>query len=297
MFNNDKIIKPRPIASRSLPYRLGLPAWAFSGWKNKYFDEKPSSLSSYSSVFNMVEGNTTFYQIPDESQVHKWQQDLLERDFKISFKLPSTITHSARPKWQDLDIFLNRIAPLQNHLGPLLLVFPARIGVQDTDFIRSILDKIPPNFTHVVEVRNQGFFGNPKGNNALRSILQDYQSHRVILDSRPLYCGDQTHPDVVQAKHEKPNVPVSPAVINKMVFVRLVMHPASSQNSGFLKEWAKTVAKYLTKNIEVYFTLHCPNNLFCPMYAREFHEYVQHELNGEIADLPAFPVPQQNALF
>ena len=45
-------------------YFLGLPAWAFPGWKNRYFIDAPSRLASYASVFNAVEGNTTFYALP-----------------------------------------------------------------------------------------------------------------------------------------------------------------------------------------------------------------------------------------
>ena len=48
-----------------MPYRLGLPAWAFPGWKGQYWTASPSTLANYSSIFHTVEGNTTFYGVPD----------------------------------------------------------------------------------------------------------------------------------------------------------------------------------------------------------------------------------------
>ena len=60
--------------SQSLPYRLGLPAWAFAGWRGRYFTARPSQLASYARVFNAVEGNTTFYRTPDAATVTRWRE-------------------------------------------------------------------------------------------------------------------------------------------------------------------------------------------------------------------------------
>jgi uncharacterized protein YecE (DUF72 family) len=278
----------------TLPYRLGLPAWAFSGWKNKYFSDKPSSLASYASVFNMVEGNTTFYQLPTEEKVATWQESLAPYDCKICFKLPQTITHAAQPDWDLLDTFINRISPLQAHLGPLLLVFPAKISPSSVGFIDAILQKLPSHLNAAVEVRHPDFFNE---NDNLQAVLDTYQANRVVLDSRPLYRGDQSHPDVVQAKHEKPNVPVSPKVYNKRAFVRLVLHPDSPDNQLFIEQWGKMVVNYLQHDIEPFISIHCPNNFYCPSYALALHQSVQrHANNMHIADLPPFPVPQQSNL-
>ena len=51
-----------------LSYRIGLPAWAFAGWQDRYFDSR-DRLRQYASVFSTVEGNTTFYAIPAPATV------------------------------------------------------------------------------------------------------------------------------------------------------------------------------------------------------------------------------------
>ncbi|MEM0909600.1 MAG: DUF72 domain-containing protein [Pseudomonadota bacterium] len=277
----------------SYQYRLGLPAWAFEGWQNKYFEAKPSRLASYATVFNSVEGNTTFYQIPSEKSVREWSAELMQKDFKICFKLPKEVTHKKTPDWEVLRIFLKRIECLRNNLGPLLLVFPAKVSPAQSAFIDSILSRIPDEFHFVVEVRHLGFFVK---NNALSPILDKFRCHRVILDSRPIYFGDQHHPDVVLAKHEKPNVPVATRVFNNLAYIRLIMHPGG-QNSEFINQWATLVANYLQNDIETYMSIHCPNKLCCPEYAQQFHSALQKKLGtGKIEDLPTFPVPQQSNL-
>ncbi|MFC4700649.1 DUF72 domain-containing protein [Glaciecola siphonariae] len=294
----DKVINKKA-QNKPLGYRLGLPAWAFSGWKNKYFTDSPSALASYASVFNMVEGNTTFYQTPSPDKVQYWKDQLEGKDFQICFKLPQSVTHNALPNFAELSEFIRRISPLQSHLGPLLLVFPASVGPKNIDFIERILQKLPADFKSVIEVRHQAFF-DETGLNALNPILNQYGAHRVVLDSRPLYRGDQQHPDVVQAKHEKPKVPVLPKVYNGLAFVRLVMHPHSDDNGLFIRQWAKMLSEYFAHDIKVYFSLHCPNNLYCPSFAKQFHQALLESCaqtnQNKAGVLPEFPVPQQSTL-
>ena len=77
----------------SASLRLGLPAWAFAGWRDRWLPASPSPLAGYAQVFNCVEGNTVFYALPSEKTVQGWVNALRGRDFRLSFKLPREITH------------------------------------------------------------------------------------------------------------------------------------------------------------------------------------------------------------
>ena len=125
--------------SHSLPYRLGLPAWAFAGWRGRYFTDRPSQLASYARVFNAVEGNTTFYRTPDAATVTRWREAVTATDFRFCFKLPRTVTHERTPDLAELDRFLKAIAPMGQHLGPLLLQFPASVGPQPLALLERIV--------------------------------------------------------------------------------------------------------------------------------------------------------------
>ena len=276
-------------------YRLGLPAWAFPGWKDRFWGARPTPLASYSSVFDAVEGNTTFYRIPEPSTVRGWLETVAERDFEFAFKLPRTVTHERRADFDDLHRFLRAIEPLGAHRGPLLVQFPARVGPRDVEAIDALLARLPDGTPHVLEVRHPRFFEEPR---MLEPLLDRHGSGLVTLDTRALYGGDLTHPDVVGALHEKPDLPVLGREANGLLFLRLVLHPQAIYNGATLDDWATRVAGLLDSDVTVYAMIHCPNNLYCPGFAREFHDRLRARApENTLAPLPPWPAPQQAGLF
>jgi len=275
-------------------YKLGLPAWAFPGWHNLYFNNKPSALASYASVFNTVEGNTTFYSTPDEKTVQLWVDAVADTHFQFCFKLPKTVTHSARSNQSDLSQFLHRIEPLGKHLGPLLLQFPATAGPKELGTIESIVRQLPTNFRYVLEVRHQDFFTKPE---LLEPLLNTYQLGRVMMDTRAIFRGNKHHPEVTAALHDKPDVPVLGKIYNKLVFVRLMLHPDLISNDLYIDQWTNRIKQALNNDCDCYMMIHCPNNLHCPPMALDFHERLRRTLHDDpISPLPSWPVPQQTSL-
>ncbi len=117
-----------------LGYYLGLPAWGFPGWTGSYFPRPrlgTSTLHYYAQVFNTVEGNTTFYRVPEAATVSRWREAVAGRAFRFSFKIPKTVTHQRHPDWNDLRQFLTVMEPLGEHLGAFLVQFPAGMSPDD----------------------------------------------------------------------------------------------------------------------------------------------------------------------
>ena len=279
-------------------YHLGLPAWAYSGWNNTYFKSSPSSLASYASVFNTVEGNTTFYHIPDEKSVGNWLQSVANRDFKFCFKFPKSVTHLVKPNFHDLDLFISRISPLANHLGPFLLQFPSTVGPEEITRIQSILEKIPDNFRIAIEVRHEDFFNQPE---LLEPLIEKYQLGRVIMDTRSVFNGDRNHPEVLAALHQKPDLPVLGQVYNGLMMIRLLLHPDLASNEKYIEQWVARTALALSSDCECYMMIHCPNNQHCPELALLFHNRLcdklqQSDPTFELSALESWPIPQQQNL-
>ncbi|MDJ0939331.1 MAG: DUF72 domain-containing protein [Woeseiaceae bacterium] len=270
-------------------YFLGLPAWAFPGWRDRYFTDKPSRLASYAGVFNTVEGNTTFYRTPDGPTIERWHQDVVDKGFRFCLKLPRGVTHERRPDLNELERFLAAIEPLGETLGPLLVQFPATLGPTDMAAFEDIFRALDNRFRFVIEVRHPAFFEHPS---KLEPFLERYSAGRVVLDSRPLYEGDRTHPEVLKALHEKPDVPVVPDVYSGVAFVRLILHPDIDSNAPYISEWADHIAGYLGDDVETYMMIHCPNNLHCPPLAYEFHDKLRRK-HTVLAPLASWPVPEQ----
>lgn len=273
-------------------YRLGLPAWAFPAWQGRFFDTSESALTGYSRVFNLVEGNTSFYGVPSASTVATWARAVEDRDFRFSFKLPRSVTHESRPSVRDLDAFLGVIEPLRPVLGPLLVQFPASVGPAELAKYQPLFERLAEDHACVVEVRHPVFFNQSTD---LDERLQVFGFGRVILDSGALYAGSAAHPAVVAALHEKPDLPILQALPQGPVFVRLVLHPESVGNTPWLDCWADRVARLIAEERDVLMTIHCPDNAFCPLFASDFHERLRQRVAG-LAALPSWPVPQQGSL-
>ncbi len=277
-------------AKHSLRYFLGLPAWAFPGWKGRYFVDSPSRIASYASVFNTVEGNTTFYSTPSASSIERWLEGV-PPGFRFAFKLPRRVTHERRPDYRELRRFLDAVEPLRAVLGPLMVQLPASIDERAIERLEPVFETVSAGHRFVIEVRHLEFFKEPE---RLEPWLERYGAGRVMLDSRPIYAGDQTHPEVLDALHEKPDVPVLEKVYGDLPFVRLILHPDIVSNEPYLDAWADRTAEWIGEGRKPYIMIHCPNNLHCPPLAKDFHERVSQRIDA--GDLPPWPVPEQQAL-
>jgi len=275
-------------------YHLGLPAWAFPGWKDRYFTDEPSRLASYASVFDTVEGNTTFYGIPDAATTARWRAAVDGTRFRFCFKLPRGVTHEGEPAMADLERFLSAIDGLRDRLGPMLVQFPATVGPVDLPRYEPVFERLGGDYRFVIEVRHPAFFDEPE---LLEPTLMRHGAGRVVLDSRPLYEGDRSHPEVLDALHEKPDVAVRPVVYNGIAFVRLILHPAVDSNVPYINEWSAHVRRYLAAGNDTWMMIHCPNNLHCPPLAERFHRRLMSEPGmTQLAPLSAWPRPEQMKL-
>jgi uncharacterized protein YecE (DUF72 family) len=243
-------------------------------------------LTEYARVFSAVEGNTTFYRVPSAELVSKWREAVAGRDFRFCFKLPRSVTHEHRADFDALDSFLSAIAPLDAHLGPLLVQFPASVGPESLPRIECVLQRLPGDRRHVLEVRHPAFFAEPA---LLQPVIERFGLGRVTMDTRALYRGDPDHPEVRAARHEKPDVPVLDAVDNDLRFVRLVLHPSGEGNARWLDRWAARIADDLAAGRTAYVLIHCPNNLHCPPFARDFHDRLRRKTDSAVRPLPSWP--------
>lgn len=276
-------------------FRLGLPAWAFPGWSGRYFEDRPSRLASYARVFDSVEGNTSFYRIPDARSIAAWASAVAGSALRFSFKLPKTVTHESTPNLADLDAFLAAVTPLAPNLGPFLVQFPARVSPAKLAAFEAVFERIAPFGSFAVEPRHPAFFEDPA---TLEPVLERFAAARVTMDARSIHDGDLDHPEVRAARHEKPDVPVLDLTYNGLSLTRLVLHPDLVSNGPYLERWAVRTAERLAAGIDCVMMIHCPNNLRCPPLARAFHERLRAQPGmASLPALPPWPVTGQRSLW
>ena len=74
---------------------LGTIGWSYNFWKGNFYPEKTASkdfLTYYSTQFDTVEVDNTFYRVPTAQAIINWKNQTPE-NFKFSLKFPNVITH------------------------------------------------------------------------------------------------------------------------------------------------------------------------------------------------------------
>lgn len=123
-----------------------------------------SRLTYYASLFNSIEINSSFYKLPKASTVSKWA-DSVSDNFQFTFKLSKAITHAKGLDFnaEDIDQFMQVIAPVGNKNGCLLVQFPPGLKIKKMDQLQKLLVSIkganPDNIWKVaIEFRNQSWY-------------------------------------------------------------------------------------------------------------------------------------------
>lgn len=150
---------------------LGTLGWSYPFWRGSFYSPKTKAadyLSYYSSQFNTVEVDSTFYRIPTAETVQNWHNNT-PKGFLFSLKFPQLITHIRMLKdcQPPTDVFLSRVDLLKGKLGPLLLQFPPTFASKHFNDLAAYLKALPKSNRYVVEVRNKTWF-NPEFYNLLR---------------------------------------------------------------------------------------------------------------------------------
>src|ERR1700759_5349526 len=128
-------------------------------WSGPFFPRGTKSadlLSWYSQAFDTVEVDSTFYAIPPDTTVTGWFERSPD-DFVFSLKMPREITHFRRLKNCDdvLETFCERIRPLKQKLGTVLIQMPPNFTPKSQPFVEAFLPTLPKDIPFAIEFRDK----------------------------------------------------------------------------------------------------------------------------------------------
>lgn len=277
-------------------YHLGCTVWSLKEWVGKFYtdDAKQSDfLSQYSSVFNAVEGNTTFYNTPSEKTIRNWKKATPD-GFKFCFKFHRSITHGKRLKDVEDDVmrFLETFDPMADRLGPFHIQLPPQFSPKEFDKLEILLGILPSSYSYAVEVRHPDFFDHGRAEHRLNRLLKSYSIDRVIFDTRKLHAMKSQEKSILEAQKKKPKVPVRFDNTASRPFVRFVGSNDPVANEPYLKEWAIVVADWIKEGLHPYVFIHTPDKVSQPKNARRFHQLLSDLV--EIDPMPAWPIDHQD---
>jgi uncharacterized protein YecE (DUF72 family) len=153
----------------------------------KYLFPEPhqdsSRLTYYSTFFNSIEINSTFYKLPLTKTVSKWASQVPD-DFKFTFKLWKEITHvkDLDFKEADVELFFKVASHTAHKKGCILVQFPPSLGKANIMQLGALLRCITQHNTGqewkiAIEFRNRSWH-----HGDVYDLLESFGAAMVIQD-------------------------------------------------------------------------------------------------------------------
>jgi uncharacterized protein YecE (DUF72 family) len=220
-------------------FRSGTSGLVLSEPNKKHFPEEfqeKHRLIYYSSKFNSIEINSSFYKIPRCQTYANWSS-LVPEDFQFSIKLWKGITHNREFNFElrALDVFFSALNCLGGKKGCLLIQFPAT-SPMDLDQFGNILEqikKIDPGgqWRLAIEFRHTRWY-----EKEVLEMIREYGASLVL--------------------HDMPNSFIDQLPV-KSPFVYLRFHGEKGDYRGtygsdYLSRKAKQIREWMSQGLDVY---------------------------------------------
>jgi len=285
-----RVIGSSPSVSIDMNFRLGCAVWSYKGWVGDFYPSGSRTtefLHLYSQRLTTVEGNTTFYAVPDRDTVARWVAET-PPGFEFCLKLPRDLTHQGQlqPSIPGALSFLAQMRDLGDRLGPIFAQLPPRYSPTLLNDLTAFLSAWPHSEAPLaLEVRHPDWFREPYASQ-LTSVLEQLGVGRVLLDSRPIYSGSDD--PQIASERRKPKLPLQLSVTAPFSLIRFISHPQGEFNQTFLEEWIAFVDHWLRQGTRLYFFVHCPIEARSPGTARYFQQMLVQR------GIPIPPLPWNN---
>ena len=161
---------------------IGTSGWSYESWKGSFYPENIAGtvmLQAYCKVFETVEINNTFYNMPSEKAVRGWHE-VTPKQFLFAVKASRFITHQKKLKDPESSIhkFFQRVELLDDKLGPILFQLPPRWKA-NPERLKGLLDVLPHAHRYTFEFRDQSWLCDP-----VYDILQRHNVNLCFYDFR-----------------------------------------------------------------------------------------------------------------
>jgi uncharacterized protein YecE (DUF72 family) len=281
-----------------VPYFLGCPVWACRRWDGHLYTRSAGRdqwLRQYSSVFNTVEGNSTFYALPPRDTIQRWIETS-QPGFRFVLKFPKAISHEKRllHAQAETDAFLEVLEQLRDadRLGPAFLQLPHGFSGHHLDDLERYVRGLPTGFHFAVELRNLDFFGDGLVETHLNQMLAELHMDRVVFDSRCLFSAPPDDESEQASQGRKPRLPIHTMLTGRYPLLRFVGRNDLRRAIPWIQEWVPVVARWIEHGVQPFVFTHTPDEFYAPSLARLFHEQLMAH-RPELLPRPAWPGEQQ----
>ena len=170
--------------SEPLSVYVGCAKWNKADLKGFYPRGTKDELVYYSSQFNSIELNATFYrQFPPE-QFEKWKSKTPD-GFKFFPKLTQEISHWKRLQEvaDAVNYYLDAATRLEEKLGTIFLQLHANFGPKNFDRLQNFVESWPKDIPLTVECRHPDWFTDEAISNEFYNLLEENGVSNTIVDT------------------------------------------------------------------------------------------------------------------
>lgn len=162
---------------------IGTSGWHYADWKGTvYPNEIPKTrwFEHYTTLFDTVEINASFYRLPTEKAVANWGGQA-PRGFIYAAKGSRFTTHNLKIGGdrlpQSVELVTGRLKPLRDHMPVMLWQLPPNLH-QDVDRLARFAGLLPDWVRHAVEFRHPSWH-----DDSVTEVLSDHQVARVWVSA------------------------------------------------------------------------------------------------------------------
>lgn len=268
---NNKLVwggKPQP----NFNVFVGCAKWNKTELKNFYPRGTKDELAYYSTKFNSIELNATFYRIFPKPTFEGWKNKTPDT-FKFFPKVFQNISHYNRLKDCDnlVTQYADAVATLEDKLGCCFLQLHSNFGPKHLDNVATFLSKWPKAIPLAVEFRHEDWY-NDENESKLCDLLVKHNIAHILVDTAGRRDLMHMH------------------FTNNTAFVRFVgaNHPSDITR---LETWVDRIALWKEQGLEnLYFFVHQNMEVESPMLAGKFIRELNQRFN---LSLPGPDAPPQ----
>lgn len=240
---------------------VGCAKWNRTDLKNFYPRGTKDELTYYSSQFNCIELNATFYRIFPKAQFEKWR-DKTPENFVFFPKVAQSVSHWGRLKDTEkkVDEVVHAFEGLEEKLGRAFLQMTNNFAPKDFDRVVKFVEYWPKRIPLAMEFRHTDWYNDITVAEELYQLLEKHGISNVITDT----AGRR---DLLHMRLTTPSV-----------FIR---YTGANHESDYtrLDDWVDRLEKWVNLGLkEIDFFVHQNMELESPLLAAYFVEKMNERL-------------------
>lgn len=180
----EEVFRTKGIQDGKPKIYIGCAKWNKQDLKNFYPRGTKDELAYYSTQFNCIELNATFYRIFPPEQFAKWR-DKTPDSFKFFPKIPQEISHFKQlNNFQEAtDRYLASATELGDKLGTIFLQMHERFAPDRFDRLQHFVNDWPADLPLTVELRHTSWYDTPAITEELCDFLEERGVAFTLVDT------------------------------------------------------------------------------------------------------------------